>query len=278
MKKKVSKKQNAESADAQNRCIWMTAGVISFKLCPFNYDCEHCDLDKAMRSQAKSRKIGSKVKKQRLENLMPTEKHTTSKRSSKKPFPFFTFSASEMEEGFYLYPAHLWAKRIEGQKWRVGVDELLAYILPPPEKFEFHDLDKDLIQDQVFGKMRTQTGTVLLTAPLSGHLIQTNPRLVQFPELVQKDPYGEGWLAIIKWNQNRSELQKFYTQNSVKRYLEEEAQHLKFLLKHRGVEVNEIGETLPDGGVNIKYLHQILPAKVCLRLAVELMVTGKQAW
>jgi glycine cleavage system H lipoate-binding protein len=278
MKKKVSKKQDAESADAQNRCIWMTAGVISFKLCPFDYDCEHCDLDKAMRSQVKSRKIGSKVKKHRLETLMPSEKHTMSKKIPKKPFPFFTFSAGEMEEGFYLYPAHLWAKRIEGQKWRVGVDELLAYILPPPEKFEFHDLDKDLIQDQMFGKIRTQAGTVLLTAPLSGHLIQTNPRLARFPELAQKDPYGEGWLAIIKWNQNRSELQKFYTQNSGKRYLEEEAQHLKFLLKHRGVEVNGIGETLPDGGVNIKHLHQILPAKVCLRLAVELMVTGKQAW
>jgi hypothetical protein len=80
------------------------------------------------------------------------------------------------------------------------------------------------------------------------------------------------------WSQDLSELERFYTGSNGRRFLEEEAQHLKFLLKHRGVEVDHIGQTLPDGGVNIRYLHQVLPAEVCLRLAVELMVTGKQAW
>jgi hypothetical protein len=42
--------------------------------------------------------------------------------------------------------------------------------------------------------------------------------------------------------------------------------------------VSEVGETLPDGGVNVKYLHQILPSQVCLGLASELIVSGKQAW
>ena len=78
--------------------------------------------------------------------------------------------------------------------------------------------------------------------------------------------------------QDHSELEEFYAGLAGKRFLEEEAQPLKFLLKHRGVEVNHIGETLPDGGVNIKYLHQVLPSQVCLRLTGELIVTGKQAW
>jgi len=117
-----------------------------------------------------------------------------------------------------------------------------------------------------------------LTSPLSGRLVQTNSRLAQHPELVQESPYEEGWLAVIDWVQDRSELGKFHTGVAGKRFLQEEAQHLKFFLKHRGVEVNQIGETLPDGGVNIKYLRQVLPDKVCFRLVVELMVTGKQAW
>jgi len=74
MKKRVSKKQNILSADAKNRCIWMMAGVISFKLCPLNYDCEHCDFDEAMRSQVRSAGARSKVKKHKPQALAPSEK------------------------------------------------------------------------------------------------------------------------------------------------------------------------------------------------------------
>ena len=30
-------------------CVWMMAGVISFKLCPIDYDCERCDFDRVLR-------------------------------------------------------------------------------------------------------------------------------------------------------------------------------------------------------------------------------------
>ncbi len=278
MKKRAIKKHKAESAETQNRCIWMTAGVISFKLCPFDYDCEHCDLDKAMRTQVKSRKISSSPRKSMSENLAQLEGDSGLREDSGKPPPFFTFSTSKEVRGLYLHSSHLWARQTQGQMWKVGVDGLLAYTLPPLIKLEWDGVDKNLIQEQVFGKIITQAGTVFLIAPLSGRLSQANFRLVQEPELVQKDPYGEGWLAIIEWTEDRSELQRFHTGNRGKRFLDEEAQHLRFLLKHRGVEVELIGETLPDGGADIRYLHQVLPGKVCLGLAVELAATDKQAW
>jgi glycine cleavage system H protein len=278
MKKKASKKRDAISADAKNRCIWMTAGVISFKLCPFNYDCEHCHFDEAMRTQVRSERVSPEVKRRKSQALVAPEGLERSRSDSKKPLFFFTFSVGEIEEGLYLHPSHLWARQAEGQRWRLGIDNLLAYVMPPPVKVELYDSNKEVIQNQVFGKVHTQVGTVFLTVPLSGRLLQTNSRLTQHPELVQEDPYGEGWLAMMDWVQDPPELENFYTGSVGRRFLREEAQHLKFLLKHRGVEADHIGATLPDGGVNIKYLHQVLPNQVCLRLAGELIVTGKQAW
>jgi glycine cleavage system H protein len=278
MKKRVSKEDNLHPGDEQNLCIWMTAGVISFKLCPFNYGCERCDFDKAMRSQVKSEKVSTKVKKGITETLGQRKTLPKFGDDSKKPFLFFTFSVDKLNEGLYLHPGHLWARRIDDKKWRVGVDQLLAYILPPPAKLEWFDLKKDFLQDQVIGKILTQAGPVFLTLPFSGRVIQTNSRLDQCPDLLQQDPYGEGWLVMIDQFQDHSELEKLHTGLAGRRFLEEEAHHLKFLLKHRGIEVDQIGETLRDGGVNIKYLHQVLPAEVCLRLAVELIMTGKQAW
>jgi len=278
MKKRVSKKRNVFSAEAKNRCIWMTAGVISFKLCPLNYDCEHCDFDEVMRSQVRSGGVSSRVKRHKPPAVVPSEILEGSRSESKKSLLFFTFSVGKVEEGRYLHPSHLWIRHAGDQRWRLGIDGLLAYVLPPPVKVELYDLDKNVIQNQAFGKIHTQVGTVFLTVPLSGRLVQKNSRLAQCPELAQQDPYGEGWLAMMDWFEDHSELEKFHTGLAGKRFLEEEAQHLKFLLKHRGIEADYIGETLPDGGVNIKYLHQVLPSQVCLRLTGELIVTGKQAW
>ncbi|NIN00309.1 MAG: hypothetical protein GTO24_20190 [candidate division Zixibacteria bacterium] len=78
--------------------------------------------------------------------------------------------------------------------------------------------------------------------------------------------------------QDDSDLKQYYTGLTRRRFLEGEAEHLRFPLKHRGMEVHNIGDTLPDGGANIRYLHQVLPGQICLRLSSGLMVTGKQAW
>jgi glycine cleavage system H protein len=278
MKKKASKKQKTQAATAQNRCIWMTAGIISFKLCPLNYDCEHCDFDGVMRSQVRSKGGRAKVKRHKPETPAPSERLPMASSDSKKPPLFFTYSVDEVDEELYLHSTHLWVRQTEGQKWKLGIDKLLAYVLPPPVEVESYGLNTKVIQNQLFGKVHTQAGTIPLTAPLSGCLGQANPKLADHPELVQQDPYGEGWLAEVDWFQNHSELENFYSGLAGRRFLEEEAQHLKFLLKHRGIEINNIGDTLPDGGVHIKYLYQVLPGPVCLRLAVELMTSGKQAW
>jgi len=278
MKKKSSKDQNTPPGVMQKRCIWMTAGVISFKLCPIDYDCEHCDFDQVMRSQVKSGGESSRVKRYKPKTPKPSERPPISNGDSKESPLFFTFSTGEVDDELYLHPTHLWIRRSKDHKWRLGIDKLLAYVLPPPLEVELYGLDVKVMQNQLLGKVHTQEGTVPITSPLSGSVVQANSKLAECPELMQQDPYHEGWLAEMEWFPRESELGKFFPGPGGKRFLEEEAQHLKFLLKHRGIKVNHIGKTLTDGGADIEYLHQVVPVKVCLRLAVELMMTEKQAW
>jgi glycine cleavage system H protein len=277
MKKRVSQEKETDSATAQNRCIWMTAGVISFKLCPLDYDCEHCDFDQVMRSQVKLHRDRSGIRPDRSETPVPSGEIAKTSVDSEKPL-FFTFSTCEADPGKHLHPTHLWLRRINGDAWRLGIDELLAYVLPAAVEVELYGPEAKLSQGQLFGKLHTRAGTIPLPAPLSGHLAQVNPRLGEYPELVQRDPCGEGWLATMESSQNESGLKRYYSGAAGRKFLEEEAQHLRFLLKHRGIELDSIGETLPDGGAHIRYLNQVLPGPVCLRLATELVMSGKQAW
>ncbi len=276
MKKKLTKKDEPTSRAELNPCVWMTAGVISYKLCPFNYDCEHCDFDKVMRLHTNSSGLESKAKRYKPKTALRSENLHTTKQESEEPF--FTFSAGEVDQRLHIHPTHLWARQEYGHTWKVGVDKLLAYILPLPIKVELYRPNQEIIQEEAFGRILTEAGTVFVTAPLSGRLVQMNPRLTKHPELVQQDPYGAGWLAMLDWSKDPSELEKLHPGAKGKKFQEEEAQHLKTLLRYRGGDANPVGRTMPDGGTDIEYLHQILPAKLCLRLVREVIFLGKEMW
>ncbi|MCJ7507784.1 MAG: glycine cleavage system protein H [candidate division Zixibacteria bacterium] len=270
MKKEVLEDKKILSAEAQSRCIWMTAGVVSFKLCPLSYECEHCDFDKVMQHQYKNKDLVMSKPRAGRHPILASE--------TKESEPFFTFSPHQFPAELHLYLAHLWAKPLDGNRWKIGIDELLAYILPRPLKIELCEAKKSVIQNETFGEILTEVETLFLTAPLSGTLLLENPALKENPGLLQDDPMGAGWLAEIEWYQDSSELDRFYTGSQATKFLQEEAQHIKHFLKYRGIKTEEIGKTLPDGGVHIKHLHQILPEEICLKLARQLIVLGKAIW
>ena len=50
---------------------------------------------------------------------------------------------------------------------------------------------------------------ISLTAPVSGKVVEVNPAMATTPEAINKDPYGEGWLAVIEpgdWETDRARL------------------------------------------------------------------------
>jgi len=270
MKDKLIGKEASGAQRIQGRCIWMTAGIISFKLCPFDYDCEHCDFDEVMRHQLK-RRVSHKQK-------THAENKSAADAMSNYVDTFFTFSVSELPDEYFIHLAHVWIRPQENHKWQIGIDQLLSYILPPPIGIELYNKKSALIQNEVLGKIITTVGAIFLINPLSGVFVSANPILAKHPELLQKEPLGRGWLAQIKCSQDSSELREFYCSSEAKRFMQEEACHLRHVLKYKGIEVNRAIKTLTNGGSNIKYLHQILSGKTCLELSRVLISLGETSW
>ncbi len=162
----------------------MTAGVICFKLCHLDYDCEHRDFDEAIRSQLNSRGVRSRIKKHKGKDLASSEAPGTAISDSAKANAFFTFSVYEVGGGLYLHPRHLWIRRLRDQNWILGIDELLAYVLPPPSQVQLYGLNTKVIQNQLVGKVHTAVRRIPLAVPLSGCVVQINPRLGRRTELL----------------------------------------------------------------------------------------------
>ena len=92
---------------------------------------------------------------------------------------------------------HEWV-RIQGDEATVGITQYAADQLGDIVFVELPDVGRDLEAAKAFGVIESVKAVSDLFAPLSGAVSATNEALASGPELVNSDPYGEGWLIKLK--------------------------------------------------------------------------------
>ena len=91
---------------------------------------------------------------------------------------------------------HEWI-RIEGTEAFVGITEFAQRELGDIVYIDITSLGKEVNKDDVFGTVEAVKTVSDLFMPLSGNVTGVNPALDAQPELVNTDPYGEGWMVKI---------------------------------------------------------------------------------
>jgi len=90
----------------------------------------------------------------------------------------------------------LWAK-VEAGRVRVGLSDYLQRTGGDVAFVEVLKQGSVVERQAEFGTLETAKTTVSLLSPISGTIEQANGMLSEKPELVNSDPYGEGWLVIM---------------------------------------------------------------------------------
>tara|TARA_B100001245_G_scaffold231874_1_gene213283 strand:- start:2619 stop:2993 length:375 start_codon:yes stop_codon:yes gene_type:complete len=91
---------------------------------------------------------------------------------------------------------HEWVK-IDGDLLIVGITDHAQSELGDIIFIEFPDLSQMISKDDSFGTIEAVKTVADLFAPVSGKIIEINQDLEDSPELVNSDPYGEGWIVKI---------------------------------------------------------------------------------
>ena len=92
---------------------------------------------------------------------------------------------------------HEWVS-IEGDVATVGITHFAQKELGDIVYVEVETLDQTLEKDEVFGTVEAVKTVSDLFLPLSGEIIEFNTGLEDAPELVNSDPYGDGWMIKVK--------------------------------------------------------------------------------
>ncbi len=92
---------------------------------------------------------------------------------------------------------HEWL-RIEGDMGYVGITDFAQGELGDVVFVEIETLGETLKKEEVFGTIEAVKTVSDMFMPVGGEILEVNPSLEESPDVVNKDPYGKGWMVKIK--------------------------------------------------------------------------------
>ena len=118
------------------------------------------------------------------------------------------------------HPEHDWA-RVDGDEAALGITWFAQDSLGELVHFEPPDEGATLTQGEPYGELESVKAVSDVIAPLSGEIVAVNVKVVDAPETVNEDPYGEGWLVRIRVADS-AELDALLDVDSYRRILAEQ--------------------------------------------------------
>ncbi len=116
----------------------------------------------------------------------------------------------DIPDELYYSKEHEWV-RIEGKTAIIGVTDYAQKSLHEVVYVETPKVNIQIEQFQSIGSVESVKSVSDIFTPVSGKIIETNAELAESPELVNEDPYGEGWIAKVQLANFDEDLKKLLT-------------------------------------------------------------------
>jgi glycine cleavage system H protein len=116
---------------------------------------------------------------------------------------------------------HMWV-RISGGKATIGITDHAQDALGDIVYIDLPEVDSTIDANSEISEIESTKATSSVIAPVSGRIIEVNEKLSESPEIINEDPYGVGWIAIIEI-ESSSEADELMDASDYEKYVQEES-------------------------------------------------------
>ena len=124
-------------------------------------------------------------------------------------------------EDLRYHPEHDWA-RIEGEEATFGITWYAQDALGEVVFYEPPEVGKQVKKDEPYTEVESVKAVSDVYSPLSGEVTAINEAILESPEKINEDPYGDGWLVTVKLS-DPSEADQLMDAAAYTKQLEEQA-------------------------------------------------------
>ena len=121
-------------------------------------------------------------------------------------------------ENFYYTKDHEWLK-VEGEEAVIGITDFAQKQLGDIIYVDLPPVGKSLEAHQAVSSVESVKSVSDVYSPVSGEVVTVNTELSQAPDLINKDPHGQGWIVRLKMK-DKSELNNLMKAGDYEKYLE----------------------------------------------------------
>ena len=104
----------------------------------------------------------------------------------------------KIEEGVYYTKEHEWARKNDDGTVSVGVDDYAQAQLHEIVYVELPEMDAEIAQADAIGAVESVKAVSDMYSPVGGKIVAVNEELLDSPDKINTDPYGEGWIAKLE--------------------------------------------------------------------------------
>lgn len=120
---------------------------------------------------------------------------------------------------------HEWAFA-QGETVIVGITDYAVHELHEITYVELPEVGDSTVQAEPFGEVESVKTVAELNAPCDGEVTQINEAVVDDPDILAADPFGDGWLIKIQ-SSDIEQLDDLMTREQYKQYIEEEVEEVE---------------------------------------------------
>jgi glycine cleavage system H lipoate-binding protein len=271
-----------KQAKAANPCLWMQAGVVKFKNCDNYYDCTSCRYDQAMDQKvAKGKQISWQAAMKKRGDLDRVCRHSLTRRIEKRicaydyecakcdfdqyfedvwttkakayPGEIQKVKGFDVPMGYYFHNGHAWACIESGGYIRVGLDDFALKVLGQADAFDLPLMGKELDQNKVGWGLKRRHNLADVLSPVDGVIMEVNSKVRENPRLANHEPYGEGWLFMVRTPDIKDTMKKLMVDQDSLTWMNAEVKSLETMIEEVA------GPLAADGGYLADDIYGNLP-------------------
>jgi glycine cleavage system H protein len=231
-------------------CVWMTAGLLTYRLCDRGYECERCPLDAAIRG---------------VELKAPVAADD----AGAIPAPGATPWGIRDDRRYHRSCA--WLQLVDDSRFRWGLDGVGAGLLDRLSSVVLPAAGTKLLQGEAACWLVDEGELIPIKAPVTATVLRTNPAVQKAPGLVASSPYDDGWLAELRVPAGVASAAGLCDaaarRDGAARQMARLRQVALRYLRHDP----RVGATLADGGQRITNLRGLLGTRRYHRLVLALL-------
>lgn len=175
-----------------------------------------------------------------------------------------------MAEDYYYHQGHTWAVPENKNTLRVGVDDFAQKLVGKASAIDLPKVGAKLDQGEPGWEMTIDSKNVSMLSPVSGEVISVNQKVLDNPELINKEPYKNGWLFKVNTPKMQTNLKNLLSGKLAKAWMEETVDRVGGSLSAQG------GLVMQDGGQMISGFAREIDPEHWDQFAADYLLTNEK--